>query len=188
YVYFKVDSSQNSSVNTGVQTSINTTPQTVQVGLTMAVTPQISENEAVILDVRPTITQIAKLVPDPNPLLTIPNNVPQLRTREMESMMRVNSGDIAVLGGLMQDSIDYTTSRIPILGQIPLIGEVFTNRSNNANKTELVVFIRPVVLNDASIAGDFAGYRSALPDKNFFPAGTTRHGLVMPMEPAKESR
>lgn len=185
YVYFKVDSSQNSSVNTGVQTSINTTPQTVQVGLTMAVTPQVGDNDAVILNVRPTITQISKLVQDPNPLLLIQNNVPQLRTREMESVMRVNSGDIAVLGGLMQDSIDYTTNRIPILGQIPLLGEVFTNRANTAAKTELVVFIRPIVVKDASIAGDFAGFKSMLPDKDFFPSGTARHGLVMPVEPAK---
>jgi general secretion pathway protein D len=154
----------------------------------MAVTPQISDSDAVILDVRPTITQIAKLVQDPNPLLTIQNNVPQLRTREMESVMRVNSGDIAVLGGLMQDSIDYTTNRIPIIGQIPLIGEAFTNRANNANKTELVVFIRPVVLKDASMAGDFAEYKTMLPDKDFFPSGTARHAILPSMEPAKESQ
>jgi MSHA type pilus biogenesis protein MshL len=189
FVYFKVDASQNSSVNTGVQTSINTTPQTVQVGLTMAVTPQISENDTVILDVRPTITQISKMIQDPNPQLTnIQNNVPQLRTREMESVMRVNSGDIAVLGGLMEDGIDYTTNRIPLIGAIPLIGEIFTNRANTATKTELVVFIRPVVLKDASIAGDYADYKGMLPDKDFFTSETARHAILPPLEPARESR
>jgi general secretion pathway protein D len=189
YVYFKVDASQNSSVNTGVQTAINTTPQTVQVGLTLAVTPQIGESDSVILDVRPTITQISQLIPDPNPQLQgIKNNVPQLRTREMESVMRVNSGDIAVLGGLMEDGIDYTTNRIPLIGSIPLIGEIFTNRSNNATKTELVVFIRPVVLKDASIAGDYAEYKGMLPNKDFFTSETARHAILPPLEPARESR
>lgn len=181
YVYFKVDASQNSSVNTGVQTAITTTPQTVQVGLTMTVTPEISDNDAVILDVRPTITQIAKLVQDPNPTLVIPNNVPQLRTREIESVLRVNSGDIAVLGGLMEDSIDYNTSRVPLVGQIPLLGEVFTNRANSAQKTELVVFLRPVVIKNASIAGDFSGYRGSLPDKDFFESARARHEVLPPL-------
>ena len=175
YVYFKVEASQTTVVNAGSQTVVNTTPQTVQVGLTMAVTPQISESDSVILDVRPTITQIAKLVQDPNPQLTIPNNVPQLRTREIESLMRVNSGDIAVLGGLMEDSIDYNTGRVPLVGAIPLLGEIFTNRANSAQKTELVVFLRPVVLKNADIGGDYSGYRGMLPDKDFFTSERARH-------------
>lgn len=187
YVYFKVDASQNSSVNTGVQTSINTTPQTVSVGLTLAVTPQISDSDAVILDVRPTITQIAALITDPNPQLTAaaPNKVPQLRTREMESVMRVNSGDVAVLGGLMEDGIDYNTNRVPLLGAIPLIGEVFTNRANSARKTELVVFIRPLVLKDASLNGELSAYRAFLPTREFFAAEARRHtpGII----PGRES-
>ncbi|HJW04104.1 MAG TPA: pilus (MSHA type) biogenesis protein MshL [Azospira sp.] len=168
FVYFKVDSNQTATTNAGVQTSVNTTPQTVSIGLTMTVTPQVSDNDTVILDVRPTVTSIAALAPDPNPLLTIPNNVPQLRTREIESVMRIASGDVAVLGGLMEDSIDYKTNRIPLLGQIPLFGEIFTNRDNVTRKTELVIFLRPIVIRDASIVGDYAGFREQLPQGNFF--------------------
>lgn len=166
FVYFKVDSSQTVVVNAGPQTSVTTTPQTVSVGLTLAVTPQVSENDTVILDVRPTITSISALVLDPNPLLTIQNKVPQLRTREMESVLRVSSGEIAVLGGLMEDSLDNNTNRIPGLGQIPIVGEIFTNRANSTRKTELVVFLRPTVTRDDG--NDYAGVRSQLPDRNFF--------------------
>jgi general secretion pathway protein D len=175
FVYFKVDSSQTATVNVGTQTSVNTTPQTVSVGLTLSVTPQVADNDIVILDVRPTITSISALVPDPNPLLLITNNVPQLRTREMESVLRVNSGDIAVLGGLMEDRIDYKTNKVPIVGHIPLFGELFTNRANNTQKTELVVFLRPIVLKDASIQGDYSGFRDSLPNKDFFSSDVAKH-------------
>jgi MSHA type pilus biogenesis protein MshL len=168
FVYFKVDSSQTATINTGVQTSVTTTPQTVSVGLTLAVTPEIGDSDTIMLDVRPTITSISALVADPNPMLLIPNNVPQLKTREIESVMRVNSGDVAVLGGLMQDSVNYNNNRVPLLGQIPFLGELVTNRNNSSQKTELVVFLRPVVVKDASLSGDYAGFREALPTKDLF--------------------
>jgi MSHA type pilus biogenesis protein MshL len=186
YVYFKVDSSiAAGNANTNALQSITTTPQTVQVGLTMAVTPEISDNDFVILNVRPTITQISKFVQDPNPELTIPNNVPQLRTREIESVLRVNSGDTAVLGGLMEDSIDYNTGRVPLVGAIPLLGEIFTNRANSAQKTELVIFLRPIVVKNASLAGDYSSYRSNLPDKDFFTSERARH-QVLPQLPKED--
>jgi MSHA type pilus biogenesis protein MshL len=184
FVYFQVTSNQTATVNVGTQTSVTTTPQTVSVGLTLAVTPQVSDGDVVILNVRPTITSISALVKDPNPLLTIPNNVPQLRTREIESVMRVNSGDTAVLGGLMEDSIDYNTNRVPIIGRIPLFGEIFTNRANTAQKTELVVFLRPVVLKNADISGDFSAFRDRLPDTDFFSSERARHEALP--QPAKE--
>ncbi len=82
--------------------------------------------------------------------------------------MRVNSGEIAVLGGLMKDGVDWKTGRVPLAGQIPLIGELFNTRNNSATKSELVVFLRPVIIKDASLNGDFAGYRAQLPGDDFF--------------------
>ncbi|HRE16955.1 MAG TPA: type II and III secretion system protein, partial [Rhodocyclaceae bacterium] len=155
---------------TGTTTAVTTTPQSVSVGLVMTVTPQISENDTVILNVRPTISSISALKEDPNPSIPagIKNLVPQIRTREIESVMRVSSGDIAVLGGLMEDAVDYKTGRVPVLGQIPLAGELLTKRDNSARKTELVIFLRPVVIKDASLNGDFAGMKDLLPDRSFF--------------------
>ena len=171
YVYFSVKADTTTTANVGTTTAYTTTPQSVSVGLVVSVTPQISDADAVTLNVRPTITSVAREVQDPNPDLRrndISNLVPVIRTREIESVMRVASGNIAILGGLMEDKIDYQTRRVPLLGQIPLAGELVNNRNNAAQKTELVIFLRPVVIKDASLDGDYAGMRGFLPGEAFF--------------------
>jgi MSHA type pilus biogenesis protein MshL len=167
-VYFVVAANV-SQQQTSSLTTVSTTPQSVSVGLVMSVTAQISESDAVILNVRPTISSISSYKRDPNPNIpaTIENLVPQIRTREIESIMRVGSGDIAVLGGLMEDGIDHKTGRIPGLGQVPMVGELVTARSASSRKSELIVFLRPVVIKEASLAGDYAGLRSLLPNGQF---------------------
>ena len=168
YVYFNVKADTTTSANVSSVTTFTTTPQTVSIGLVVGVTPQISDRDVVTLNVRPTITSLAGTVRDPNPSLTIENRVPVIRTREIESIMRVSSGDIAVLGGLMEDRINYDTGRIPLLGQIPVAGEIVTRRENSAKKSELVIFLRPIVIKDASLDGDFAALRGHLPGGDFF--------------------
>jgi general secretion pathway protein D len=171
YVYFSVKADTTTTANVGTTTVYTTTPQSVSVGLVVSVTPQISNGDAVTLNVRPTITTVAREVPDPNPDLkknNINNLVPVIRTREIESVMRIASGNIAILGGLMEDKIDYQNQRVPLLGQIPLAGELVNNRNNAAQKTELVIFLRPVVIKDASLEGDYAALRDHLPGQNFF--------------------
>lgn len=171
YVYFNVKADTTTTANVGTTITYTTTPQTVSVGLVMGVTPQISADDSVVLNIRPTITSIGREVPDPNPDLRkngIENLVPMIRTREIESVMRVANGQIAVLGGLMEDRVDYQTSRVPVLGELPVAGEVFNNRNNRAQKTELVIFLRPVVIREASLAGDYADLAPSLPDSQFF--------------------
>ena len=171
YVYFNVKADTTTTANVGTTITYTTTPQTVSVGLVMGVTPQISADDSVVLNIRPTITSIGREVPDPNPDLRkngIENLVPMIRTREIESVMRVANGQIAVLGGLMEDRIDYQTNRVPVLGQLPVAGEVFNNRNNRAQKTELVIFLRPVVIREASLVGDYADLAQSLPGGDFF--------------------
>lgn len=171
YVYFTVKADTTTTANVGTTITYSTTPQSVSVGLVVNVTPQIGENDMVLLNVRPTITSVAREVPDPNPDLArnqISNLVPVIRTREIESVMRVASGDTAILGGLMEDRIDYQNQRVPVIGQIPLVGELANNRHNSAQKTELVIFLRPRVIHEASLAGDYASWRDRLPDERFF--------------------
>ena len=167
FVYFQVKS-DTSQGQTSTLTNLTTTPQSVAVGLVMSVTPQISENSSVLLNVRPTISRITGTKRDPHPSLTIPNLVPEIQTREMESLMSVNDGDIAVLGGLMQDQVNDTDDAVPGVSKIPILGNLFTYRNDTTTKTELVVFLRPTVVRDASIQGDYSSFRSQLPDKTFF--------------------
>lgn len=179
YVYFTVRADTTTTANVGTSTTYTTTPQTVSVGLVMGVTPQIADDDTVILNIRPSITSIGAEVPDPNPDLRrngIENLVPVIRTREIESVMRVANGQIAVLGGLMEDGIDHHTNRVPGLGQIPLAGELFNNRDGRSRKTELVIFLRPTIIREASLDGDYAPYAARLPDRDFFTPGVAGGG------------
>src|SRR5467141_12429 len=163
------------NINTLSTTATNTTPVTVPVGFVMNVTPQISDNDTILLNVKPTTTRLVKFVPDPNPIFTgtvggekVPQNlIPQLRMREMESLIKINSGQIAVLGGLIEDSVNDVEDMIPIINAIPFIGSLFSSRNRNNTKTELVVFLRPVVVKDPSIDGDFRAFRDMLPGEDF---------------------
>ena len=140
---------------------------TVPVGFVMGVTPQIGEGDQVTLNVRPTISRILRYVNDPNPTLSnynVVNGIPEVQIREMESILKVYSGQIAVLGGLMQDSIDDQTSGLPGLSRLPGVGGLFSYKEEVAKKTELIVFIRPVVIKDASLDSDLSPYRDFLSD------------------------
>ncbi len=183
-VYFTI-SAQTSQSQTSALTTFTTTPHTQPVGFVMNVTPQISENDVVILNVKPTISRIVGFKQDPNPALNpclnaipppncsslaIKSEIPEIRTRELESVMKISSGDIAVMGGLIQDSISNTDSTLPGVNRIPFLGDALANRTLRNVKNELVIFIRPVVVKDASLEGDFKAYSVFLPDENFLNA------------------
>lgn len=141
---------------------------TVPVGFVMSVTPQIADSDEVTINVRPSISRIIGYVQDPNPALAnavvpVVSSVPVIQTREMESILKVNSGQIAVMGGLMQDSVDNHKDAVPGLSKIPLIGEAFSYRNETSKKSELVIFMRPLVVKDASVSGDFKDFRHMLP-------------------------
>ena len=181
-VYFNVTvtpGTQATATSPATQPVYNTTPQTTPVGFTMSVTPQISDSDSVQINLRPTITRLVRYVPDPNPDLKDPitnlslNQIPETKTREIDSVLKIESNQIAVLGGLMEDEKNNLTDAIPGISNIPVAGNLFKNRNDTTTKTELVIFLRPIVIKDASINGDFSAYRDMLPDQDFFKEPTT---------------
>ena len=163
-VYFTVDV-ETTSTQGVINTTFDTTPHTVPVGFVMSVTPGIFENDSIILNVRPTISRIARTVNDPNPALAnagVTSPIPVIETRGIESVLKVISGQTAVLGGLMQDDQRTDTEGVPFLSKIYPIGELFKDRDNDYRKSELVVFLRPTVIRDPSLKGDFKDYRNYL--------------------------
>lgn len=165
-VYFTVEA--NTTAGTSVSpaiTTFTTTPHTIPIGVWMSVTPQINENSAVTLNVRPTIARAIGLGKrDPNPNLVLDSRIPEIQVREMESMLQVNSGNTVILGGLMQDEIANTDNGVPGLMSMPIIGKVFNAKNNSAKKTELVIFLRPTVITSASLESDeLATYKQYLP-------------------------
>jgi general secretion pathway protein D len=173
-VYFsvKADTVTNQTTST---TTFTTTQNVVPVGFIMNITPQISAGDMVTLNVRPTVTRIIGTVLDPNPSLAAANvksSIPITQTREMESVLKVASGQTAVLGGLMVDSFEGQRTGVPVASRIPIVGDLFSQRNDLETKSELVIFIRPVVVRDASLDGDLAAYKRYVPTDNFF--GDTR--------------
>ncbi|HZM35786.1 MAG TPA: secretin N-terminal domain-containing protein [Burkholderiales bacterium] len=167
-VYFNVSSQTTQAANAGTLQSITTTANTVPVGLIMTVVPQISDHDSISLSVRPSISRLLRFVQDPNPLLTtVGNFIPEIQTREMESVLRMESGQVAVLGGLMEDIVDKQEDAIPGVRNVPGVGQIFSQRSDQNRKTELVIFLRATVIRDASIEGDYRGLRSLLPQGDF---------------------
>jgi general secretion pathway protein D len=183
-VYFTVTATTVAAANSPSVTTFNTTVNSVPVGFIMSVVPQISENDSVVLNIRPTISRKLRDVPDPNPSLANPcgipvpvggcnipainSNIPEIQTREMESLMRVQSGQTAVLGGLIQDTVSNSEDTIPGVRQVPAVGELLAQRKDLNQKTELVIFLRPTVIRDSSIDGDFSRLRELLPGADYF--------------------
>lgn len=186
-IYFTVKSDTTTNTNSPGLTTTTTSPQSVSVGLVMSVTPQISDDRQVVLNIRPTISRVVSMRADPNPQLKlagVENLVPEIETREMESVMRVSDGEIAVLGGLMQDEIDLRRDAVPGLASLPLIGPLFSLRNDTARKTELVIFLRPIVVEPPRQSSDLVGLARHLPPNEspythaLQPASTT--GVVQP--------
>ncbi len=172
-VYFTITPSTTPVTVTGggagivVPPSFTTTPNVAAEGFMMSVLPQINDADAVVINVRPTIRRRVADATDPNPALVTPNLIPVFETREFDSMLRIQSGQTAVLGGLMQDSVENVEDTIPGLNRIPFFGKLFAQERKVTRKTELVIFLRATVIRDASVEGDYAGFRSLLPTENF---------------------
>ena len=134
--------------NTGTGT---TNPfQTIErkdVGLTLRIKPQIGEGGTV----RMTIFQESSSVQDKAAVGTS-NAGPSTNKRSIESNVVVDDGSIIVLGGLIEDRYSESNAQVPLLGSLPLIGNLFRSQNRTKNRTNLMVFLRPVVLRDAGSA------------------------------------
>ncbi len=169
-VYFTIGA-QTTINSTFSSTTYTSTPNTVAVGFVMSVMPQIDDNQTITLSLRPSISRITSYVKDPNPDLArvgVSSLIPVIQTREVESIMKIPNGQIAVLGGLMQEQAEKNTQGLPGLSSLPMVGNIFSNRNDTVRKTELIVFMRPIIIKDASLEGDYRQFRDRMPDNTFF--------------------
>lgn len=120
-----------------------TTVERRDVGLILRVKPQISEGGTVRLRI---YQEVSKLRPSLDPTLA------QTDKRSIDSIVLVDDGQIVVLGGLIEDTVNDTVDKVPVLGDIPLLGRLFRYDSREHVKTNLMVFLRPVIVRDAAAA------------------------------------
>ena len=119
------------------------------IGLQLRVRPQISEGGVVRLAIYQELSSIQNT-------LTAAQGGIITNKRSFESMVLVEDGNIVVLGGLIEDKTDNSRSQVPILGSIPLIGELFKYENRKRTKTNLLVFLRPYVVRDEATSSALA--------------------------------
>ena len=120
------------------------------VGLTLRIRPQISEGGTVRLQIYQEVSSVQDRL---NPAGIITNK------RSIESTVLVDDGQIVALGGLVQDGIDTTVEKVPVLGDIPLLGLLFRYETRRQTKTNLMVFLRPVVLRESEAGAPITAER-----------------------------
>lgn len=134
-----------SYANTGGSNTVNpfTTVERKDVGLMLKVRPQISENGTVKMSIYQEVSKIDRAT-----LSDV--NGPTTSKRSIESNVVVDDGNIIVLGGLLEDSYSQGEDKVPVMGDLPLVGGLFRSENRTRNKTNLMVFLRPVVVRDAA--------------------------------------
>lgn len=158
-VYFELDiditdATQDSPSRTTVDSNIRSVPE----GVLINVQPSIDlDSQVVSMAVRPTVTRIVDYVNDPAVTIMVANSeelseaaivsaVPVVNVQEFDSVIQMNNGQAIVMGGLIQDRTQSTQNAVPVLGEIPMVGGLFRNQSDNVQKTELVVFMKATIV------------------------------------------
>lgn len=163
-VYFRLNyDKQLNMVANRESINVSSDIQTVPIGLVMFVQPSIdSETQDIILSLRPTISRLTHSVSDPavdiafanaktqSAVQPKPSLIPVVEVREIDSILRLQSGEIAVLGGLMEARSTNGTAKLPFIGDLPFVGQLFTAVSDGHEIVELVIFLRATILNNAS--------------------------------------
>jgi general secretion pathway protein D len=117
------------------------------VGLNLKVTPQITSGDTVQLEIKQAVDSIGPIV----------NEKPTTFNREVLTKVIVDDGDILVLGGLIRTEDRKSISKVPLLGDVPGLGKLFQAEVNRTEKTNLMIFIRPVILRDRSMSNIVTG-------------------------------
>ncbi len=132
-----------SYANSSSSSTVNpfTTVERKDVGLMLRVRPQISENGTVKLSLYQEVSKV-------NDETTTNTNGPTTSKRSIESSVLVRDGNVIVIGGLLEDSYALGQDKVPVMGDLPLVGGLFRNEQRQRKKTNLMVFLRPIVIRD----------------------------------------
>jgi general secretion pathway protein D len=139
-----------SFTSTGAGDSATNPFQTIQredVGLTLKIKPQINEGDAMRLDIEQEVSSIADSVAGASDIVT--------NKRAIKTSVMVDDGQVVVLGGLIEETINESVQKVPLLGDIPYLGALFRSKTSDIRKTNLMVFIHPVILRDASTMNNY---------------------------------
>jgi MSHA type pilus biogenesis protein MshL len=132
----------------------NITVTSITVGTILSLTPQISEDDWISLDISPVLTSLKGVVSAPSSGGSGGGGsgggttAPDLETKQASALVRVRDGTTVVMGGLIQTQVAKNLTKIPLLGDIPLLGKLFTGTFDSKLKQELVIFVTPHIVRD----------------------------------------
>ncbi len=156
-VFFELDVDRETDDDTGdVTVEIDTTINSVPEGVLINVQPSVDlDSRTISMFVRPTITRVVGVVQDPAVQFIagsdgIVSEIPEVNVQEIDTVVKVNSGQPIVMGGLLQDRIVNNQEGVPVLGEVPLLGAMFKNQAGSISKTELVIFLKATLLDNPS--------------------------------------
>lgn len=137
---------QNNAI--GGQDTYTTTPQVDEVGIFLDVTPQIGQDNSITMQIHPSVSEIKEIStsPDKN------SNKPVIDVREIDTMVDARAGETIVIAGLITDKLNETKRSVPLLGDIPYLGALFSYSKQERTKAELVIMMTPYILNTKTIA------------------------------------
>ncbi len=136
--------------STGANDGATNPFQTIQredVGLTLKIKPQINEGDALRLEIEQEVSNIADSVAGAADIVT--------NKRSIKTNVMVDDGQVVVLGGLIEEKIGESVQKVPFLGDIPFLGALFRSKTADVTKTNLMVFIHPVILRDAAVTQSY---------------------------------
>ncbi len=156
-VFFEIDIDVTTDGGGATQTDIDSEIRNVPEGVLVNVQPSINlDDRTVSMSVRPTITQVARSINDPAVAFIvgtcgaacagITSPIPELNVQEIDSVIKVRSGQPIVMGGLLQDRITTSESGVPLLSETPVVGGLFKDHDDLVQKTELVIFLKATIL------------------------------------------
>jgi len=156
-VYFDIDVDRETDDDTGdVTLTIDSEIKSVPEGVLINVQPSINlENRTISMSVRPTITKIVNQVDDPAVLFVagssgLTSRIPELNVQEIDTVIKVNSGQPIVMGGLLQDNVDSKQQAVPVLGEVPVLGYAFRKQADSIKKTELIIFLKSTIIENGN--------------------------------------
>jgi MSHA biogenesis protein MshL len=160
--FFVTEISNSTTTSTGATTSnpeIELTP--FFSGIALDVTPQISDNDEIILHIHPSISEVR----DQTKVITLGDQTVEVplalsTIRETDSIVYARSGQVVVLGGLMQTKSVDNNSGTPVLGNLPGVGHLFSQQRNKTVKNELVILLRPVIMGPSGLPDSLDTSRS----------------------------
>ncbi|MDU0459962.1 MAG: hypothetical protein RW306_14655 [Geobacteraceae bacterium] len=127
--------------------TFSTTPQIDEVGIFLDVTPQIGFDNSITMQIHPSVSEIKEISTSPDKSST----KPVIDIREIDTMVDAKAGETIVIAGLISDKLNETKRSVPLLGDIPYLGTLFSYSKQERTKSELVIMMTPYILNAKSI-------------------------------------